>query len=61
MRGKACYSCWLYKEHVKANICCRFIQHLQDAGFAKEKQVTFPHKTSWYMRYRRETFEGPAL
>lgn len=39
----------------------RFIDHLQNCGFAREKQIVFPHKTSWYMRMRRETFDGPAL
>lgn len=39
----------------------RFIQHLQDAGFSKEKEITFPHKQAVYMRMRREEFDGPAL
>ncbi|OBT74338.1 hypothetical protein VF21_06882 [Pseudogymnoascus sp. 05NY08] len=39
----------------------RFIRQLEDNGFTREKQVVFPHKTSWYMRYKRETFDGPAL
>ncbi|KAL2192344.1 acyl-CoA N-acyltransferase [Corynascus similis CBS 632.67] len=39
----------------------RFIQHLQDAGFTKEKEVAFPHKQAWFGRLRRENWEGPAL
>ncbi|KAH7625826.1 acyl-CoA N-acyltransferase [Sordaria sp. MPI-SDFR-AT-0083] len=39
----------------------RFIQHLEYAGFAKEKEVTFPHKQAWFGRLRRESWEGPAL
>lgn len=39
----------------------RFIQHLQVAGFSKEREVTFPHKQSWFGRLRRENWNGPAL
>ncbi|KFY00192.1 hypothetical protein O988_03450 [Pseudogymnoascus sp. VKM F-3808] len=39
----------------------RFIKQLEENGFTREKQVVFPHKTSWYLRYKRETFDGPAL
>ncbi|KAL1838022.1 hypothetical protein VTK73DRAFT_4485 [Phialemonium thermophilum] len=39
----------------------RFIQHLQFAGFSKEKEVAFPHKQAWLGRLRREAWEGPAL
>lgn len=39
----------------------RFIQHLQFAGFSKEKEIAFPHKQAWFGRLRRDTWEGPAL
>ncbi|KAK4096125.1 hypothetical protein N658DRAFT_501942 [Parathielavia hyrcaniae] len=39
----------------------RFIRHLEDAGFTKEKEITFPHKQAWFGRLRRETWDGPAL
>ncbi|CAJ2511715.1 Uu.00g073400.m01.CDS01 [Anthostomella pinea] len=39
----------------------RFIQHLQDAGFAKERQLAFPHKQAWLCRLRRDAWDGPAL
>ncbi|KAK4221323.1 acyl-CoA N-acyltransferase [Podospora fimiseda] len=39
----------------------RFIQHLEFAGFTKEKEITFPHKQAWFGRMRRECWEGPAL
>lgn len=39
----------------------RFISHLLDMGFSKEKEVDFPHKRSAFVRLRRETFEAPAL
>jgi len=42
-------------------IVCRFIQYLRDAGFSKEKEITFPDKQSAFMRLRRETFDGPTL
>ncbi|CAG8958280.1 hypothetical protein HYFRA_00000635 [Hymenoscyphus fraxineus] len=39
----------------------RFISHLQSNGFFKEKEITFSHKQSAYMKLRRENFEAPAL
>jgi len=39
----------------------RFIEHLRNMGFSKEKEVTFPHKQSALMRLRRDTFVAPAL
>lgn len=39
----------------------RFIQHLQYAGFSKEKSIAFPHKQAWFGRLRRENWEGPEL
>jgi RimJ/RimL family protein N-acetyltransferase len=53
----------LSKRMFKANllIVSRFISHLIDTGFYKEREVTFPHKQSALVRWTRETFEGPAL
>lgn len=39
----------------------RFISHLQSVGYMKEKEITFPHKQSAFMKLRRENFEAPAL
>ncbi len=39
----------------------RLIQHLQFAGFSKEKEIAFPHKQAWFGRKLRENWEGPAL
>ncbi|KUI58299.1 hypothetical protein VP1G_05599 [Cytospora mali] len=39
----------------------RFIQHLQAGGFVKEKEITFPHKQSWFGRLRRENWDGPRI
>lgn len=39
----------------------RFLRHLENGGFSKERQIAFPHKQSWLMRMRREDWEGPAL
>ncbi|KAM7187689.1 N(6)-hydroxylysine O-acetyltransferase [Rhypophila sp. PSN 637] len=39
----------------------RFIQHLEYAGFVKQKEIAFPHKQAWFGRLKRETWEGPAL
>ncbi|GAP92240.2 putative lysine N-acyltransferase [Rosellinia necatrix] len=39
----------------------RLIQHLENAGFAKEKQLALPYKQAWLCRLRRDAWEGPAL
>ncbi|KAI0469240.1 acyl-CoA N-acyltransferase [Xylaria cf. heliscus] len=39
----------------------RFIGHLQNSGFAKEKELALPHKQAWLCRLRRDAWEGPAL
>ncbi|RDW65014.1 hypothetical protein BP6252_10665 [Coleophoma cylindrospora] len=39
----------------------RFISLLADAGFQKEREVTFPHKQSAFVKLRRENFQSPAL
>ncbi len=39
----------------------RFIQHLQIAGFSKEREIAFPHKQAWLCRLRREAWDGPVL
>ncbi|EFX06230.1 siderophore biosynthesis protein [Grosmannia clavigera kw1407] len=39
----------------------RFIQHLQLGGFNKQREVTFPHKQSWFGRLDRDGWTGPAL
>lgn len=39
----------------------RFISHLNEAGFLKEKEITFPHKQSAFVKLRRENFEAPSL
>lgn len=40
-------------------ICGRFIAYLQQEGFYREKEITFPHKQSALMRLTREAWEGP--
>ncbi|TVY81613.1 N(6)-hydroxylysine O-acetyltransferase [Lachnellula suecica] len=39
----------------------KFIAYLGEAGFLKEKEITFPHKQSAFVKLRRENFEAPAL
>ncbi|KAL6831790.1 acyl-CoA N-acyltransferase [Trichoderma camerunense] len=39
----------------------RMLRHLDEAGFGKERQISFPHKQSWYVRLWRDTWEGPAF
>ncbi|KAK2012081.1 hypothetical protein LZ32DRAFT_318643 [Colletotrichum eremochloae] len=39
----------------------RFHDHLQKAGFAKEREVAFAHKQSYLMKLNRDAWEGPAL
>ncbi|KAF3765352.1 hypothetical protein M406DRAFT_36571 [Cryphonectria parasitica EP155] len=60
---------WIFcADYRTASVCmeprvdnARFIQHLQHDGFVGEKQISFPHKQSWFGRLRRETWEGPSL
>ncbi|KAI4870579.1 acyl-CoA N-acyltransferase [Hypoxylon rubiginosum] len=59
--------CW-QADYRTMNICLeprvdntRFIQHLQRAGFAREKEISFPHKRAWLCRLRRDVWEGPAM
>lgn len=44
-----------------ANCHCRIIKYLQQAGFYKEGEVTFPHKQSAVMKIKRDYWEAPAL
>lgn len=39
----------------------RLITYLQEAGFYKEGEVTFPHKQSALMKIKRDTWECPAI
>lgn len=39
----------------------RMMRHLDEAGFGKERQISFPHKQSWHVRLWRDAWEGPAL
>jgi hypothetical protein len=39
----------------------RFISTLNEAGFLKEGEITFPHKQSAYVKLSRENFQAPAL
>ncbi|OTA08582.1 hypothetical protein A9Z42_0002810 [Trichoderma parareesei] len=39
----------------------RMLRHLDEAGFGKERQISFPHKQAWLVRLWREAWEGPAF
>jgi len=39
----------------------RFMSRLMECGFSRERQISFPHKQSWFTRLRRECWRGPAL
>jgi hypothetical protein len=39
----------------------RFISTLNEAGYLKEGEITFPHKQSAFVKLRRENFEAPEL
>ncbi|KAI0025177.1 acyl-CoA N-acyltransferase [Xylariomycetidae sp. FL0641] len=59
--------CW-QADYRTMNVCLEprvdndvFLHHLQEAGFAKERQISFPHKQAWLCRLRREDWDGPAL
>ncbi|KAI0384881.1 acyl-CoA N-acyltransferase [Hypomontagnella monticulosa] len=60
---------WCFQADCRTmNICleprvdnARFIQHLQAGGFAKEREISFPHKLAWLCRLRRDTWDGPTM
>lgn len=39
----------------------RFIEHLQNEGFAKEREISFPHKQAALCRVAREVWQGPKI
>lgn len=39
----------------------RFVERLQQSGLARVKQVSLPHKQSWFVKLSRDMWEGPAL
>ncbi|KAI1337575.1 acyl-CoA N-acyltransferase [Xylariaceae sp. FL0016] len=73
-RGKAPYWlsslahwCW-QADYRTMNICLeprvdnqRFLRILDDAGFARERQISFPHKQAWLCKLRRDAWDGPAI
>ncbi|TVY27207.1 N(6)-hydroxylysine O-acetyltransferase [Lachnellula hyalina] len=75
-RGKHRVQCWLtalahwaFVQDYRTNAVVleprvdneRFISLLNDAGYLKEREITFPHKQSAFVKLRRENFEAPAL
>ncbi|KAI0131007.1 acyl-CoA N-acyltransferase [Daldinia grandis] len=58
----------LQADYRTMNICLeprvdntKFIQHLQNGGFAKEREISFPHKRAWLCRLRRDGWDGPSM
>jgi len=39
----------------------RFIDYLEEVGFYKEKEISFPHKQAALMKVGREGWEAPEL
>ncbi|KAI1855239.1 hypothetical protein JX266_000104 [Neoarthrinium moseri] len=60
---------WVWQADIRTmNICLeprvdneKFIEHLQNEGFHKERQIAFPHKQSWLVRLARDNWTGPRL
>lgn len=44
-----------------ADMFYRLRRYCEEAGFYKEREVTFPHKQSSLMKIRREAWTAPAL
>lgn len=42
-------------------MCDRMIGYLQDVGFAKEKEIAFPHKQAALMKVVREGWKAPEI
>ncbi|KAN0071464.1 Acyl-CoA N-acyltransferase [Elaphomyces granulatus] len=59
--------CWLADPRTRTVVLeprvdnAKFINYLQDAGFYKEGEVSFPHKQSAVMKIKRDYWEAPAL
>ncbi|KAJ5601249.1 hypothetical protein N7510_010783 [Penicillium lagena] len=58
---KYIYSPLFYLRVGLTNHLDRMISYLQDAGFYKEGEVSFPHKQSAVMKIKREYWEAPLL
>jgi len=43
------------------NIEHRLKQYCEEAGFYKEREISFPHKQSNLMKIRREAWDAPAI
>lgn len=43
------------------NVNHRLRTYLEQVGFYKEREVSFPHKQSNLMKIKREAWDGPAL
>jgi hypothetical protein len=39
----------------------RLIEHLQEVGFYKQKEIAFPHKQSALMKIKREAWDCPVI
>lgn len=59
--------CWLTESRTDVVVCeprvdnVKLRNYLEEVGFYKEREVTFPHKQSNLMKIRREAWEQPAL
>ncbi|PYH92969.1 siderophore biosynthesis protein [Aspergillus ellipticus CBS 707.79] len=59
--------CWLADSRTQSVVLeprvdnAKLINYLQQGGFYKEGEVTFPHKQSALMRIRRDAWESPVL
>lgn len=40
---------------------CRLRRYCEEVGFFKEREISFPHKQSNFMKIRRDTWDAPGL
>ena len=53
--------CWLLSPHSPALKFIRFIGYLEDVGFFKEREISFPHKQAALMKIVRDGWTAPVL
>lgn len=53
--------CWLLFSDSTGLKLLRFIEYLENAGFFKEREISFPHKQAALMKIVRDGWTAPVL
>jgi hypothetical protein len=52
---------YVFRRAMTDDIQHRLKQYCEEAGFFKEREISFPHKQSNLMKLRREAWDAPAI